>query len=79
MLPCYKMHIPDYIDWNFQYEEVISRANRMGATWPILVETLAMHGTIEKQTMKFLLVDFSVTRYFIIIMDLVITDVKIIL
>ena len=58
----YKMHIPDYIDWNFvsMEEEVISRALRMGAAWPILVETLAMHGTIEKQMMNFLLVEFSV-------------------
>ncbi|XP_071719707.1 F-box protein At3g54460 isoform X2 [Rutidosis leptorrhynchoides] len=30
-------------------EQVISRAHRMGATRPIHVETLAMHGTIEEQ------------------------------
>nr|XP_043610124.1 F-box protein At3g54460 [Erigeron canadensis] len=35
-------------------EQVISRAHRMGATRPIHVETLAMHGTIEEQMMKFL-------------------------
>ncbi|KAM3290230.1 F-box protein [Capsicum chacoense] len=35
-------------------EQVISRAHRMGATRPILVETLAMSGTIEEQMMKFL-------------------------
>lgn len=35
-------------------EQVISRAHRMGATRPIHVETLAMHGTIEEQMLKFL-------------------------
>ncbi|KAK8676092.1 hypothetical protein V6N13_034146 [Hibiscus sabdariffa] len=35
-------------------EQVISRAHRMGATRPIHVETLAMHGTIEEQMMEFL-------------------------
>lgn len=35
-------------------EQVISRAHRMGATRPILVETLAMSGTIEEQMLKFL-------------------------
>ncbi|XP_049370689.1 F-box protein At3g54460 [Solanum verrucosum] len=35
-------------------EQVISRAHRMGATRPILVETLAMSGTIEEQMMMFL-------------------------
>lgn len=35
-------------------EQVISRAHRMGATRPISVETLAMHGTIEEQMVKFL-------------------------
>lgn len=35
-------------------EQVISRAHRMGATRPIHVETLAMHGTIEEQMVKFL-------------------------
>ncbi|XP_074572735.1 F-box protein At3g54460 [Curcuma longa] len=39
-------------------EQVISRAHRMGATRPISVETLAMHGTIEEQMVKFLQ-DFS--------------------
>ncbi|KAM7472628.1 hypothetical protein LguiA_010811 [Lonicera macranthoides] len=36
-------------------EQVISRAHRMGATRPIHVETLAMHGTIEEQMLKFLM------------------------
>ncbi|KAL4562118.1 hypothetical protein LXL04_034312 [Taraxacum kok-saghyz] len=35
-------------------EQVISRAHRMGATRPIHVETLAMHGTIEEQMLNFL-------------------------
>ena len=35
-------------------EQVISRAHRMGATRPIHVETLAMHGTIEEQMLEFL-------------------------
>lgn len=35
-------------------EQVISRAHRMGATRPIYVETLAMHGTIEEQMLEFL-------------------------
>ncbi|PON60049.1 F-box protein [Parasponia andersonii] len=35
-------------------EQVISRAHRMGATRPIQVETLAMHGTIEEQMLAFL-------------------------
>ncbi|KAG0496326.1 hypothetical protein HPP92_000861 [Vanilla planifolia] len=35
-------------------EQVISRAHRMGATRPILVETLAMRGTIEEQMLNFL-------------------------
>ncbi|WOK99090.1 F-box protein [Canna indica] len=35
-------------------EQVISRAHRMGATRPINVETLAMHGTIEEQMLNFL-------------------------
>lgn len=35
-------------------EQVISRAHRMGAVRPIHVETLAMHGTIEEQMLKFL-------------------------
>lgn len=35
-------------------EQVISRAHRMGATRPIHVETLAMHGTIEEQMLRFL-------------------------
>ncbi|KAK3025254.1 hypothetical protein RJ639_044496 [Escallonia herrerae] len=35
-------------------EQVISRAHRMGATRPIHVETLVMHGTIEEQMLKFL-------------------------
>lgn len=35
-------------------EQVISRAHRMGAKRPIHVETLAMHGTIEEQMLKFL-------------------------
>ncbi|GLT88566.1 hypothetical protein SLE2022_065860 [Rubroshorea leprosula] len=35
-------------------EQVISRAHRMGATRPIHVETLAMHGTIEEQMLQFL-------------------------
>ncbi|XP_077250709.1 SNF2 domain-containing protein / helicase domain-containing protein / F-box family protein [Tasmannia lanceolata] len=35
-------------------EQVISRAHRMGATRPIHVETLAMHGTIEEQMVEFL-------------------------
>lgn len=44
-------------------EQVISRAHRMGATRPILVETLAMSGTIEEQMMKFLQVFLSNERY----------------
>lgn len=39
---------------------MISRAHRMGATRPIHVETLAMHGTIEEQMLKFLMVEYSV-------------------
>ncbi|BAT93390.1 hypothetical protein VIGAN_07234200 [Vigna angularis var. angularis] len=35
-------------------EQVISRAHRMGASRPIHVETLAMHGTIEEQMLGFL-------------------------
>ncbi|XP_050232370.1 F-box protein At3g54460 [Mercurialis annua] len=35
-------------------EQVISRAHRMGATCPVLVETLAMCGTIEEQMLEFL-------------------------
>ncbi|KAH7440483.1 hypothetical protein KP509_04G109900 [Ceratopteris richardii] len=35
-------------------EQVVSRAHRMGATRPILVETLAMRGTIEEQMIQFL-------------------------
>lgn len=35
-------------------EQVVSRAHRMGATRPILVETLAMRGTIEEQMLQFL-------------------------
>uniref|UniRef100_A0A2P2INB3 F-box protein At3g54460 n=1 Tax=Rhizophora mucronata TaxID=61149 RepID=A0A2P2INB3_RHIMU len=35
-------------------EQVISRAHRMGATRPILVETLAMRGTVEEQMLAFL-------------------------
>ncbi|KAL3681903.1 hypothetical protein R1sor_024859 [Riccia sorocarpa] len=35
-------------------EQVVSRAHRMGATRPILVETLAMRGTIEEQMIEFL-------------------------
>ncbi|KAG9459629.1 hypothetical protein H6P81_004137 [Aristolochia fimbriata] len=35
-------------------EQVISRAHRMGATRPIHVETLAMHGTIEEQMVELL-------------------------
>lgn len=32
----------------------MSRAHRMGATRPVLVETLAMTGTIEQQMLEFL-------------------------
>lgn len=35
-------------------EQVVSRAHRMGATRPVLVETLAMRGTIEEQMLQFL-------------------------
>ncbi|XP_002965572.2 F-box protein At3g54460 [Selaginella moellendorffii] len=35
-------------------EQVVSRAHRMGATRPVLVETLAMAGTIEEQMLGFL-------------------------
>ncbi|KAL2619941.1 hypothetical protein R1flu_000146 [Riccia fluitans] len=35
-------------------EQVVSRAHRMGATRPIIVETLAMRGTIEEQMVEFL-------------------------
>ncbi|KAI5055010.1 hypothetical protein GOP47_0030461 [Adiantum capillus-veneris] len=35
-------------------EQVVSRAHRMGATRPVLVETLAMRGTIEEQMVQFL-------------------------
>ncbi|KAJ7562123.1 hypothetical protein O6H91_03G055700 [Diphasiastrum complanatum] len=35
-------------------EQVVSRAHRMGATRPVLVETLAMRGTIEEQMLEFL-------------------------
>lgn len=42
-------------------EQVISRAHRMGATRPIHVETLAMHGTIEEQMVEFLQVCLSLT------------------
>ncbi|KAG2372532.1 F-box protein [Vigna angularis] len=38
-------------------EQVISRAHRMGASRPIHVETLAMHGTIEEQMLGFLQVN----------------------
>lgn len=40
-------------------EQVISRAHRMGASRPIHVETLAMHGTIEEQMVEF----FQVNLY----------------
>lgn len=35
-------------------EQVVSRAHRMGATRPVLVETLAMRGTIEQQMLEYL-------------------------
>lgn len=47
-------------------EQVISRAHRMGATRPILVETLAMSGTIEEQMMKFLQVFLSLMNVTVI-------------
>lgn len=43
-----------FATYNSMEEQVISRAHRMGATRPISVETLAMHGTIEEQMVKFL-------------------------
>lgn len=39
-------------------EQVVSRAHRMGAIRPVLVETLAMSGTIEQQMLEFLQVIF---------------------
>lgn len=38
-------------------EQVVSRAHRMGAIRPVLVETLAMRGTIEQQILEFLQVN----------------------
>jgi SNF2 family DNA or RNA helicase len=35
-------------------EQVVSRAHRMGQTRPVLVETLAMRGTIEEQMLEYL-------------------------
>lgn len=45
---------------------MISRAHRMGATRPILVETLAMSSTIEEQMLKFLQVFLSLMNVTVI-------------
>ncbi|CAM6103765.1 unnamed protein product [Calypogeia fissa] len=43
-------------------EQVVSRAHRMGATRSVLVETLAMHGTIEEQMLEFLKAPVNLNR-----------------
>ncbi|XLR07994.1 hypothetical protein HN51_062971 [Arachis hypogaea] len=45
-------------------EQVISRAHRMGASRPIHVETLAMHGTIEEQNMMLINVEDFLVKMF---------------
>ncbi|XP_052193368.1 F-box protein At3g54460 isoform X2 [Diospyros lotus] len=55
-------------------EQVISRAHRMGATRPIHVETLAMHGTVEEQMVRFLQLEDS--NYFSAIILVVTTRMQ---
>lgn len=57
---------------------MVSRAHRMGATRSVLVETLAMRGTIEEQMLEFLKVAYLASWFQDYLMSVAETSVRIV-